>query len=111
LFAEKPALRAKRLEPAPTETARTANVVALGGSDAVAAFEAPDLGSHLLDYTRDLMPGNAWQLDTLLVRSIARDHVQKTDAACGAVNQDVARAGTRSFKLLEPQNVDATGSP
>src|ERR1700682_983266 len=110
-FAEKPALRAKRLDPAPTETARTANVITLRGSDAVAALEAPDLGSDFLDYTGDLMPGNAWQLDTLLVRSIARHHVQKTHAACGTVNQDIARAGTRSFNVLEPQDADATGSP
>jgi hypothetical protein len=111
LFAEKPALCAKRLESAPTETARSTNVVTLRGSDSVAAFEAPNLGSDLLHYTRDLMPGNAWELDTLLVRSIARHHVQKTDTACGAVNQDIARAGTWSFDLLEPQDFDATGSP
>ncbi|HEV2042206.1 MAG TPA: hypothetical protein VGT81_19550 [Casimicrobiaceae bacterium] len=110
MFAEKPALRAKRLEPAATETARTTNVIALRGSDAVAPLETLDLGSDFLDCPRDLMPGNAWQLDPL-VRSIARDHVQKTDAACRAVDQDIARAGTRSFKLLEPQDVDATGSP
>jgi hypothetical protein len=109
MFAEKPALRAKRLESAPTETARSTNVVTLGGSDAVAAFEAPDLGPDLLDYTRDLMPGNAGELDTLPVRSIACHHVQETDTACGAVDQDIARAGTWSCNLLESQDFDAPG--
>jgi hypothetical protein len=111
LFTQEPALRAKWLESSTTETARSTNVVTLRGSDAVAAFEAPNVGPDLLHYTRDLMPRNAWKLYTLLVRSIARHHVQKTDTACSAVNQDIAHAGMWSFHLLEPQDVDATSSP
>jgi hypothetical protein len=75
--------------------ARTADVIALHGGDAIALLEAAHITAGVDDGAGDLVPEDARHLHPGLQRPVARDDVVKAHAAGVDLDDDILRPRCR----------------